>query len=441
MKKRICQILVVALMGILVAVPVLAADGFNFTANVQKVELTNGLTLLLKENPAFDIIAVVVMSRVGTAQDPAGLEGLTYLAQRNLLSGTASRSALELVTELESLGTRLYTNAGYDYAGVFMETLPDNFSASFQIVLDVLTSSTFPEPEFERERALSLAALQSLADDPTNALVIAYQEIFYGDHPYKFTPYGSFEGLSVAQPAQVRDWQRYIYSPENVTVAVVGNFNTAELLPTLEAYLGSWQANYTPELTPKEMTQFVYPAEERELAINLPTEAAFVLIGYPAPDTFDPDSAVMQLINTVLGSGASSRLFTEIREKRGMAYGTGSVYDERLGPSNLLTIAATHPSLAEAVKEQILHEVNRFAQEGLSEEEIAWVATRLRGQYLLQNETNLNQAYLLATAEMMGRGYAWVDEYMHFFDNVQPEDVKRVAEQYLKHYTGVILGP
>jgi zinc protease len=88
-----------------------------------------------------------------------------------------------------------------------------------------------------------------------------------------------------------------------------------------------------------------------------------------------------------------------------------------------------------------LYQMQRFAEEGLTEEEIAAVTTRLRGIYLLNNETNISQAILLATAEMIGLGYGWVDEYMSFFDNVTPEDIKRVASEYFQNYTEVLITP
>lgn len=442
MKKRVGLTLVLLLAFALSTNPALAGGTVNYTANVQKVVLDNGLTLLLKENPAFDIIALALLSEVGTIYDPQGFEGLTYLTQRNLVSGTENRQALELITELESLGVTLNTLATNDISAVVLQALPDSFAASFEIVLDIIENSVFPEEEFARERELSLTELMSLTDDPVNALVLAYQEVFYGDHPYRYTAYGSYEGLLAVQREHLKEWKDYIYEPEHVTVAVVGNFDTAELLPILEEGFGSWQGGYSGSLPPNKAGLFSYPSEDRELVINLPTEAAFLMIGYPAPDTFDEDSAAMSVINIVLGGGGvGGRLFMEIRQKLGLAYTAFSAYDERLGPSNLLTFVATHPDNVEQVREKVLSEVQRFATEGLTEEEIAGVATQLRGQYLLNNETNMAQAVMLAQAELMGRGYQWVDEYMTFFDNVTPEDIKEAASKYFQHYTSVLVTP
>ncbi|WP_461370698.1 M16 family metallopeptidase, partial [Candidatus Darwinibacter acetoxidans] len=199
MKKRVGLTLVLLLAFALSTNPALAGGTVNYTANVQKVVLDNGLTLLLKENPAFDIIALALLSEVGTIYDPQGFEGLTYLTQRNLVSGTENRQALELITELESLGVTLNTLATNDISAVVLQALPDSFAASFEIVLDIIENSVFPEEEFARERDLSLTELMSLTDDPVNALVLAYQEVFYGDHPYRYTAYGSYEGLLAVQ--------------------------------------------------------------------------------------------------------------------------------------------------------------------------------------------------------------------------------------------------
>jgi zinc protease len=440
-KSRVRLFFLSLLLLVLTSGSILASGTFNFTANVQKVVLDNGVTLLLKENPAYDIIAISLMTGVGTVHDPEGLEGLTYLTQRNLLSGTANRTAQELIVELESLGVQGQTAASYDYSAILFQCMPTTFEECFDILLDILNNSTFPEPEFERERSLSFATLQSLTDDPVNALALAYLELFYGDHPYKVSPYGSADVLAAIQREDLAIWKEHMYQPEHIVVAVVGNFASAELLPILEEGFGSWKNDYDGTLIPRDDVEFVYPSEDREVVINIPTEAAFLILGYPAPDSFDEDSAAMSVINSVLGDGMSSRLFTEIREKRGLAYAAMSQYDERLGPSSLFTFLATHPQNVELAKEQVLSELQRFVTEGLTEEEITQVAAQKRGSYLLEQETNMSQAMMLAMTELTGRGYEWIDDYMTFFDDVTTDDIKRVAEKYFQNHTSILITP
>lgn len=418
----------------------LAAE-FEYTKNVQKVVLDNGLTLLLKENPAYDIIAASILTKVGSVNDPEGLEGLTTLTQRNLLSGTTSRTAQDIIAELEALGVQMQTTATYDYSGIIMQATPNTFEESLSIVLDMIENSTFPEAELERERSLSLALLQSLYDDPTNALVLTYLDVFYGNHPYKYSPYGSGEGLSAIQRDDLVNWNQYLYQPEQVVVSVVGSFDTAQLLPLLKESFGSWENRFAGSPVPRGEVPFVYPEEDRQVVLNLPTEAAFLILGYPAPDTFDEDATAMAVINSILGEGMSSRLFTEIRDKRGLAYTAVSQYVEYMGPSNILTFLATHPSNVDAAREQVLTEIKRFADEGLTEEEIAWVAGQKRGAYVLQNETNLNQSIMLASVELLGWGYEFMDEYMSFWESVTPDQIKAVAQKYFQNYTEVLITP
>lgn len=440
MKKRFWQILLVLCLMLTLPLSTAAAE-FNYTADVEKVILDNGLTILLKENPAYDIIAMSVLTRGGSVRDPEGLEGLTYLTIRNLLSGTANRSAQDIVVELESLGVQLQVAASYDYSAVLFQAVPAAFTEALDVLLDMIENSAFPSEEFERERNLSFATLQSLYDDPTNALLLEFLAIFYGDHPYRYSPYGSPEGLMTIQPEHAASWNRYLFQPDQVVVSIVGNFDTDELLPLLTENFGRWEKSFTGKPEPREEVEFVYPTEDRQLVFNLPTEAAFLIIGYPAPNTFAEDATAMAVINTILGEGMSSRLFTEIRDKRGLAYTAISLYDERMGPSSILTFLATHPQNVDQAREQVLFEVGRFAEEGLSEEEIAWVAAQKRGSYLLNNETNLSQSALLGVTELIGFGYEWVDEYMSFWDNVTPEDIKAAAQKYFQNYTEVLITP
>jgi predicted Zn-dependent peptidase len=441
MKMKFRFSIVTLLVVIFACGSALASATFSYTEDVQKVVLDNGLTLLFKENPAFDIIAVGLLSGVGSVQDPVGLEGITYLTQRNLLSGTTNRTAQEIVIELESLGAQLQTSASYDYSAIFLQSTPGSFGASFDVFMDLLNNPIFPEQEFERERYLSQAILASLTDDPMNAIVLGYLELFYGEHPYKLSPYGSTVGLTMISRDDAVNWHTYLYQPEQIVVSVVGNFKTEELLPLLQESFADWKNGYTDSPRPREQVEFVYPSEDREMVINLPTEAAFLIMGYPAPASFDEDSAAMAVINGILGEGMSSRLFTEIRDKRGLAYTAMSQYDERLGPSNLLIFLATHPQNVEQAKDQVLIELKRFADEGLTAEEIAHIATQKRGMYLIQNETNLSQALMLAMTELTGWGYEWVDDYMSFFDEVTPDDIKEAAQKYFQNYTEVLIIP
>ncbi len=440
--KMTLRLLVVTLLVVLLPCgSVLASSSFSYTADVQKVVLDNGLTILLKENPAFDIIALSLLSGVGTVHDPEGLEGITYLTQRNLISGTADRTAQDIVIELESLGAQLQTAASYDYSAIMLQSTPGSFEASFAVFMDLLKNSIFPETEFERERYLSQAILASLTDDPMNAIVLGYLDLFYGEHPYKLSPYGSPAGLTTITRQDTINWHAYLYQPEHLVLSVVGNFETEDLLPLLQERFGSWKNGYAGNPSPRAQMDFAHPTENRQMVINMPTEAAFLIMGYPAPASFDADSAVMAVINSILGEGMASRLFTEIRDKRGLAYTAMSQYDERLGPSNLLIFLATHPQNVEEAKAQVITELQRLAVEGLTEEEIQHITRRKQGMYLIQNETNLNQALMLAMTELTGWGYAWVDDYMSFFDDVGSEDIKATAQKYFQNYTEVQIIP
>lgn len=416
-------------------------QGYSFTDGVEKVVLDNGLTILLKDNPAFDIVAVSVLSKIGSIYDPEEYEGLTYLTQRNLLSGTDSRSAREIVIELESLGVQLQAATSYDYAGVLFQSTPASFYQGLEILTDILTNPTFPTSELERERNRSLESLRSLGDDPFNQAVWSYFDLFYSGHPYSYPPLGTETGLTQVAQQHLLDWHKYMYQPEHLVISVVGNIETEQMVTFLTDHFATDSPDFTPSLQPRELDEFTYPPKHRQKVINQPTEAAILVMGYPAPASFHQDNAAMAVINSVLGGGMSSRLFTEVRDKRGLAYTAMSDYEPRLGPSTLLTFLATHPQNVDQAREQVLREIARFAQEGLPQEEIDRVALQKQGNYLMQNETNLNQGMLLGINELTGRGYQWLDEYINLFAHVSPEDIKQIAHKYFEFYTEVLITP
>ena len=204
MKKHFYHVVFVLCLTFVLALPLHAAAAeFNYTADVEKVVLDNGLTILLKENPAYDIIAMSVLTKGGSVRDPEGLEGLTFLTVRNL-----SRAPL-IVPRGYRRRTRisrvqLQATASYDYSAVLLQAVPAAFEEALAVLLDMIENSTFPVEEFERERSLGFAALQSLYDDPSNALILEFLSFFYGEHPYRYSPYGSPEGLMAIQPIMPR---------------------------------------------------------------------------------------------------------------------------------------------------------------------------------------------------------------------------------------------
>lgn len=435
------QLLVVGLLLLgLVIIPVEAQD-FGFTGDVQKVELSNGITVLIKENPAVDIVSMVLLSNVGTAYDPQGLSGLTYLTQQTMMKGTESLNSQELALALESQGISMAAQTSFEMSALVFQSTTKGFETAVDLFWDVLKHPVFPEAEVDWAKQLAFYGARSLADQPINEVVWTFFAELYGDSGYGRPPIGLVDTIPQLTLADVREWYSVIYQPENLVISVVGNVETAKVVVLLEAQIGQWQPQAPSGRLTINQAKFQPATKTQQKVINKPTQAAWMVIGYPAPSSQEEDKAAMAVLNAMLGGGMGSRLFTEVRDKRGLAYAIQSGYDPNFGPSCIFAFLGTHPSQVDEARSQVLAQFNRFAQEEVTDEELQTAITLVRGQYLMQNETNATQAVVLSINELLGPGYAWADEYPRLISAVTKADVQAVAQKYFQGYVEALIVP
>ena len=182
-------------------------------------------------------------------------------------------------------------------------------------------------------------------------------------------------------------------------------------------------------------------ASEKEIFLSANSSIAWVFLGYPAPNVSSRDYVAMKLIHALMGDGLSSRLFTEIREKRGLAYELGAVYPTLLGPSHMLTYTITKPNQVGAARNQIFKEIQRLKEHGVGNAELDDSRRKLIGNYLLERETNTGRAYNLAIAEVIGVGYEFDVNFIKNVESVTPAEIQQVAKRYLDNYTLVVARP
>ena len=436
MRKWILSFIIVVL-----AISSVGAGEFRFTDDVQKVQLSNGITVLIKENPAFDIVSMVLLSNVGSIHDPVDKAGLTSLTQESIMKGTRYLNQQDLALALESQGVHMAAQTSYEMAALVFQSTTDRFASGIQLFWDVLKYPSFPESEVEWAQQLAYYNVLSLMDQPTNEVVLAFLEEFYGETGYSRSPLGSLETIPNLTRDDVVEWYSVIYQPQNLVMAIVGNVDTAEVVDLLEREIGQWQPSAPSNRLTPNTVEFASPTQSSQRLMNKPTQAAWMILGFPAPSAMEEDGASMAVLNAVLGGGMGSRLFTEVRDERGLAYIIMSEYAPNYGPSHILAFLGTHPSTVDEARRQVLEQFYRFIQEELSDEDLQRAITLVRGQYLMESETNLSQAVVLASNELLGPGYEWADQYPQLISGVTKMDVQKAAEKYFGAYIEALLLP
>jgi len=219
-------------------------------------------------------------------------------------------------------------------------------------------------------------------------------------------------------------------------VSVVGNFSTTEMLDMLEETLGKLPEKPLParvrlnQLADQRRIWDIELEETKEVSQEKELQAAWMIIGYPAPSVDSDDYPILKLINTILGGGMSSRFFVELRDKRGLAYDTSSFFPSREGPSHFVGYIITSPENVEQAKEGMLEEIERLKTELVSDEELEKAKKYLIGSFALAHQRNKDQAWYLGWYETMGAGYEFDAKYPEQIETVTKEDIMEVANKY-----------
>lgn len=395
---------------------------------VEKRVLDNGLTLLTKPSQANDIAAVTVMLGIGSIRETDAQAGLSNLTQALLLKGTASRTAEQIAVEMESTGARVSAYASRDYGAASLIATSDGLAEILPIFFDVLLNPSFPPDEVAHEIAQTLQKIRAKEDQFIQKAMELLAEAYYGAHPYHKPLLGYPETVSAFSRETVGDFFRAHYRPNNAILSAVGHFDRAWLVGQVEAHLGAADPGPLPEADGASVTPLSEPRQRIE---SRESRAAWLAVGYGAPSITDADYPAMEVLDAVLGGSMSCRLFTELRDRRGLAYQVGSTYAARPGPSAFVAYIGTGPDQFEVAREGILEELRKVCSERVTEEELRISKTYLKGTFIMGQERNSSQAAILARYESVGLGHDYVHRHPDLIDRVTAEDVLRVARTYL----------
>jgi zinc protease len=426
---------------LLVALTLVATVGVAHAAApppvVVKRVLPSGFTVIVRSEPSGGVVAASLQVRAGSLFESADTAGITNFLHRVMLRGTKRYSAQQLTEAIEDLGGTLDAAGDVEYGEVRGAALARNWEALLRLIAEVGLRPTLPSEEIERERRLIQSALQTRGDTPFQRAFDALMLDLYGPHPYAWPSLGRRESLAHIDRAALQAHYAAIYRPDRMVLAVSGHVQADRVLRVTERLFRSARAS-GPPLTPGGGA--ATPRADRRI-VEQPLQQAQVLIGYLGPPLTDPDYPALRVLGTVMGGGMSGRLFTELRDKRGLAYSVGMLGSFRTGPSFLITYMGTAPSNAEAATAGVLAEIDRIRGEHVTEPELARAKAYLLGTLAMDRRTNARQAWYLGFFEVIGAGWDFPERYGRGVEAVTAAVVARVAQQYLTRPTVVVLQP
>lgn len=393
-----------------------------------ETKLSNGLRVVIVEDGRLPLVSFRLAFRSGDAADPEGIPGLTDMMTALLNEGTASRTSLQIAEQVERLGATLSAGANSDYTNIAASSLSVYSDQVLELLADIALNPSFPENEIELTRENAKQMLIQQRAQPNFLAGETMARVIFGRHPYAIvspTP----ESLDAMSRDTLREFHRSRLVPDNAVMIVVGDVAGDALLGRLNSLFGNWEPR--PTIAPNFPAP---PVRTRRTAyvVDRPGSAqSNIVIANLAFNRTSPDFFPMLVMNTILGSNASSRLFMNLREEKGYTYGAYSSLDARreLGTFRASAEVRT-PVTGDSLKE-FFFELERIRNEDVSEKEIGDAKSYLSGVFPLRIETQEGLVDQLVQIKMMGLP----DDYLHIYrDRVNAitiADLRRVAQQYV----------
>ena len=398
--------------------------------HIQQTKLNNGITLVVIENPTTEIIAGRIFIRnAGSRWESPSQSGIFHLLANVMAKGTHNLSSLEIAEKVESIGAALSTDTSSDYFLLSLKTVTNDFEEILNLAGEILRYPSFPPEELELEKNITRQNILSQKEQPFNLAFNQLREMMYGQHPYGFSILGTEETVDSFTVEDLKKCHQKHFRPDNVVISLAGNIDLEQATLMVNKIFGDWKIAKHPMLYP------VSNAVEPKCAyskIEQQTQQSIIMMGYLTPSMISEDYPVLKLISTYLGNGLSSRLFVELREKRGLAYDVSAFYPTRIEASQFVVYMGTAPVNAEIGAEGLKSEVNRLSEILLTPEELQTAKNKLLGQYALGKQTNTEFAQIFGWYETLGLGIEYDRTFQEQINNVNAEQIQTVANRYLR---------
>jgi zinc protease len=401
--------------------------------------LPNGAVLLVTERPAIPIVVVRVSVPAGAVRDPADGLGLANLTAELLTRGTARRSGPALDQAIEFVGGSLEAGAGRDAATVSLSVLKKDLPLGLDLLAEVLLQPAFPPDELTRKTADIQAALRRAEQSPETVAGRVLGPLMFPGHPYGRPPAGTIESVGRLTRDQVVAFHRLHYRPDGANITAVGDVTVAEIRQALMQRLAGWTAPATA-LPPIARPTPTVAASSRRITRDL--SQTTVMLGRPSIRQDDPDYFPLAVATYVLGGGSVSRLYTRVREEKGLAYSIyAAVQPGRYGASYLVSLQTRTDTVTEAVQ-LVREEMARMGREPASAGELDLAKSYLIGSFPLRLDTSGKLAGFLGAVEENGLGLDYPDRYKERIARVTAADAQRAAAKYLDPatFSSVLVG-
>ncbi len=405
-----------------------AASPAHAPIQLHKDVLKNGATVLAGVDHGLPIAAIVVAFRGGVRAETEQTQGLSNLVAQMLTKGTATKSALQIAEQVESLGGALEPFSGRDGFGIVLRLLAQDLTEGLALMHELVTQSAFPAAELDVQRQLIDRELQVQDDEIFDAGGILLRKTLFGKHPYRFNPLGDHKTIAAMTREQCLDFAHRWLTPSNTVIAVYGDVARDAVTRQLSRTFGAIPAGTSP--WPAQLPEDL-PKNIREASRTMQKEQALIMLGFPGSTYTAPDRHAVDVLSAVL-SGMAGRLFQSVREEQGLSYTLGAPHVPGWDPGVLLVYAATRPDEQANVLKTLEEQLQLAVDKGFTEEEVNQAKRLLIGSHRLEIQHLVGLAKRSAIDELYGVGF---DAWTHYESKINAVTASMVHDAARKHLT------
>jgi len=403
----------------------------------ERSELASGATVVTEAMPGVRSVSCGFWFDVGSRDEPASLAGTSHFLEHLLFKGTPTRSAKDIADAFDAVGGDVNAFTGKEYTCYYARVIDRDLPMALDVLSDMITNSKIDADDLESERKVILEEIAMHEDAPDELVHDLFYRSLLEGHPLGRPVLGFNETIGSVARDEVAGYWRERYSPSNLVVAAAGNLDHASLVDSIESLFDVRAGDRTSR-------EGGAPQPRSGVSVHTrPTEQAHIIVGMEGLARADEDRHALAVIDSVLGGGMSSRLFQEIREKRGLAYAVYS-YRALFADAGAFSIyAGTTPQNADTVIDIITGELEAVLDNGITPAELERAKGHLRGALVLSSEDPGSRMNRMGKQQLTMGEILSIDELIERFDALGTEDIERVCQRVLgpRRFQVTIVGP
>ena len=411
--------------------------------SVRRTVLPSGLRIVTEEVPSVRSAAIGIWVNVGSRDETPAVAGASHFLEHLLFKGTTRRTALEISATIEAVGGEMNAFTSKEYTCFYARVIDTDLPMAIDVVSDLITSSIVSALDVDAERKVVLEEIAMRDDDPSDLVHDLYAETYYGDTTLGRPILGTVKSIKEMSRGSVFNYYKKKYLPQDLVVAVTGNIKHKRVVAMVEEALSRdnfLDVKGAPQIRPNTPVK-TKPVHSVGL-LTRKTEQAHMFYGMEGVARADDRRFAMGVLASALGGGMSSRLFQEIREKRGLAYSVYAYAQQFAGSGQIGFYAGCNPTKAIEVVEIIREILADVAENGMSHEEVERAKGAVRGSLVLSQEDSGSRMSRIGKNEIVYGQVMGFDDILKAISRVNPTDVREIASEYLtKSPTLALVGP